>query len=163
DIAPAILQWAGVTPPDGFTGRSLAESIARPDAPPDELFTTATTAQFPTRYGIRTADAKLVTTVSDGGTRLWDLRQDPRERRNLRPTHPPARDALAARLAALRKPLQDHGWQLRVVGPVAGIASFRLSLVSRDDTGVFETLDRTGGPLDTRVALTRDGNGLRIK
>ncbi len=163
DIAPAILQWAGITAPTGFAGRSLAEAVARPDAPPDDLFATATTAQFPTRYGIRTADAKVVTTVNDGGTRMWDLRADPREHKDILPANPTAGDALAERLAAQRKPLEDHGWQMRVVGPVAGVASFRLSLQSRDNTGVFETLDRTGGPLDTRVAMTRDGSGVRVK
>jgi hypothetical protein len=138
-----------------FGGRPLAEAIAAPDGAADELIATATMGQFPTRYGIRTPDWKLVDTVDDGRRQLFDEARDPRETRNVAAAEPARRDELAAKLAAARSVLGHEGVQLRVVGPKSGRARFRLTLKSASGNGVFETVDRTLGPADTRISLSR--------
>jgi arylsulfatase A-like enzyme len=164
DIAPSLLDWLAVPRPQGFEGRRLAEAMGSPDAPPDDLIATATMGQFPTRYGIRTSAAKLVDTVDDGHRRLWDLAADPGERHDVLAERPKEAAELGGRLADARRAMDRDGVQLHVVGPHQGKAHFSLALRSLADTGVFETLDRTGGPVDdTRITLSSDGRDLYVR
>jgi arylsulfatase A-like enzyme len=163
DIAPSLLDWMGVPVPPSFEGTPLASVLARPDDPPADLVATATMGQFPTRYGIRTGEAKLVDTVDDGRRVLWDLRSDPREEHDVIAESPGLAADLSARLAAAREAMDADGVQLRVVGPREGAARFSLAIESVGDTGVFETLDRTGGPADTRITLSSDGRDLWVR
>src|SRR5262249_2651810 len=138
-------------------------AVRRPDLAADDLVATATTSVWPTRYALRTADAKLIERVDDGASMVYDLRNDPSERRNLLLSNPAAADGLTPRLVARRLPLAEQGIQVRIVGPVAGVASFRFALQALGDSASFDTLARTSGPVDTRVALSRDGHWLRVK
>lgn len=162
DTAPALLEWAGLPRPASFTGRSLAEAIAAPDAPPDDLIATATMGQFPTRYGIRTPEAKLVDTVDDGRRQLFDLAQDPGERHDASKEELERTAALAQKLGDARRPLEQSGMQIRIVGPRTGKARFRLVLASLSRNGVFETVDRTQSADGTRVSLSSDGRRLEV-
>ncbi|MFM7736083.1 MAG: sulfatase, partial [Alphaproteobacteria bacterium] len=163
DVAPSLLDWMGVPIPESFEGVPLAAALARPESPPEDLVATATMGQFPTRYGIRRPDAKLVDTVDDGRRTLWDLGSDPHEDHDVVDQRPELAADLGAKLEAARKAMDTDGVQLRIVGPVGGSANFSLSIESLADTGVFETLDRTGGPADTRVALSSDGRDLWVR
>ncbi|MBU6282005.1 sulfatase [bacterium] len=163
DIAPSLLDWMDVPIPPSFEGRPLAGVLARPGEDPEDLVATATMGQFPTRYGIRTPEAKLVDTVDDGRRTLWDLRRDPHEDHDVLEREPGIAAELSTRLEAARRSMDTDGVQLRIVGPGTGTTRFSLALESLADTGVFETLDRTGGPPDTRVALSSDGRDLWIR
>jgi arylsulfatase A-like enzyme len=158
DIAPAILEWTGLPAPAGFTGRSLAQAIARPNEPADVLIATATSSTFPTRYGVRTAEAKLVETLSEAQRELFDLAADPQEQRDVLAERPALAEALGAQLAAARGPLWRSGYQLRIVGSGG---AFRLRLHSEQSQGAFVTLDRAGsrGP---RLRLDREGRTLTL-
>jgi Sulfatase len=164
DIAPSLLDWMHLSSPATFAGRPLAEAIGAPDAAGDELIATATMGQFPTRYGIRTRDWKLVDTVDTGRRQLFDERSDPGETVDLARTDEARASELAGRLAAARRELAHEGVQLRIVGPKSGKARFRLVLKSASPSGVFETVDRTDGPTgaDTRISLSSDGRDLAV-
>jgi hypothetical protein len=118
--------------------------------------------QWPTRYAVRTPTHKLIETVDDGTTELYDLAHDPREQRNVLEEAAAARSALGARLAAARELLGQRGFQVRVVGTSAGQTRFRLTVGSPQDTGFFGTLDRRGAAPDTRLGLSSDGRTLTI-
>jgi hypothetical protein len=163
DVAPSLLDWMGLPIPPSFEGLPLAGVLARPEDPPADLVATATMGQFPTRYGIRRPDAKLVDTVDDGRRTLWDLRRDPHEDHDVLDRHPELAAELGAKLEAARRVMDTDGVQMRIVGPAAGTARFSLAIESLADTGVFETLDRTGGPADTRVTLSSDGRDLWVR
>jgi len=162
DIAPSLVEWAGLAPPSDFQGRPLSQAIAEPGAAGDDLIATATMGQFPTRYGIRSGGRKLIDTVDDGRRQLFDLAADPKERHDVLASDPSAGGELAAKLAAARVPLAHEGVQLRIVGPRAGRARFRLVLSSASKSGVFETIDRTAGPDDARIGLSSDGRRIVV-
>jgi arylsulfatase A-like enzyme len=162
DIAPTLLDWAGLAPPPGFAGHSLRAALEHPDDLPDDVVSTATNPQFPMRYGIRTATAKLVETVRDATRELYDLAHDAGEHTNRVAAEPDAVGALASRLAAARAPLATRGYQLRVVGPTTP-ARFRLRLDVATDAGLFVTLDRTAGPPDTTVDTADEGHALVVE
>lgn len=162
DIAPTLLDWAGLPPPPGFTGRSLRAALERPDDAPDDVVATATNPQFPMRYGIRTATAKLVETARDATRELYDVAHDPGEHTNRVAADPDAAAALAGRLAAARAPLATRGYQLRVVGPSTPVR-FSLRLEVAADAGLFVTLDRTAGPPDATVDTAADGHAMVVE
>jgi arylsulfatase A-like enzyme len=158
DVAPAILEWANLPVPASFTGRSLAQAMARPDEPADVLVATATVPQFPTRYGLRTPRAKLVETIEDGQRVLFDLAADPGEHHDVLEGEPALAKALGEQLVAARRDLWGTGFQLRVVG--AG-GDYRLRLKGVPSGGAFATLDRTGAA-QPRLALVRNAEILRV-
>ncbi len=108
DLLPTLLDLAGVEVPEGLDGRSLLPRIRGGAPPPPEtLLRTTGEAGKPARVGVRTGQAKLV--VSDplarprtAAVELFDLARDPGERENLAAVRPALRDALRARLRALR-------------------------------------------------------------
>lgn len=108
DVAPTLLDLAGVDVPPAMQGRSLRPLLAEPDGPfRDEFFYEHLYAHGPkppTRIerteGLRTRDWKYVTYPDQSGPaaeQLFDLAADPLEREDLA-----ARPAHAARLASMR-------------------------------------------------------------
>jgi arylsulfatase len=103
DVAPTLLAWAGVPPPSGLPGLSLAGA-----APPERP---AVYAQYAhRRFAVRTARWKLIESA-EGRIELYDLRNDPGEREEVSARHPEERQRLQAALAAWRKRVQpgDRG------------------------------------------------------
>lgn len=161
DVAPAMLEWANLPVPASFTGRSLTQAMARPGDPADVLVATATIPMFPTRYGLRTPQAKLVETIEDGQRVLFDLETDPGEHHNVLADKPALAKALGEQLLAARRDLWSTGFQLRVVG--AG-GAYRLGLVGQRSGGAFATLDRAGTaePQLALSPLSRNGQALAV-
>lgn len=95
DIAPTLLEWAGVQVPAKIYGRSLAGLLKNPaagggrDAFLYEMAPAADTARNPFIRALRTKDAKLIRTynpVDEGEVmfvELYDLANDPHETTNL--------------------------------------------------------------------------------
>jgi len=108
DLYPTLLELCGATPPAGQTldGTSLA-GLLQGGKPParERLFW-----HFPCYVGratpssaVREGDSKLIEFFEDGGrTELYDLRDDPNEKRDLAASQP-------ERVAALSRTL--HDWQ----------------------------------------------------
>jgi arylsulfatase A-like enzyme len=107
DLAPTILEMAGVDPGTGWQGQSLAGSIrggGEPAARPIAMEIAGEPKMPPVRQrAIRDGRHKLITSFDDPrwADALYDLEADPRERRNLVRRMPDVADALRAKLRAL--------------------------------------------------------------
>lgn len=123
DIAPTLLDWCGVTPPEGMTGRSWRPLFETKDAAwrEDFLFDGS-------HLGVRTARHKLLT-YGNGDRELYDLQDDPKEMHNRYedPAFARVREDMEQRLARL---LEETGWERRrdhrvdqawLLGPVAAV------------------------------------------
>ena len=93
DLAPTILDLAGLPPVPEWQGRSLFES----DRPPRAYFYAAGD-RF--ELGVREGTWKYVLDVREGVEQLYDLDQDPTEQNNLAAAHPDRCRRLRQRLAA---------------------------------------------------------------
>ena len=103
DLAPTLLAYAGVTAPTGMQGRDMAPlylSSRKPDWRDEFFYEHATIRSvdfIPASQALVRKDAKYIYWPDFDYEELFDLRQDPREERNL------AKDAAAAgRLNAMR-------------------------------------------------------------
>lgn len=163
DLAPSLLEWTGLERPKTFEGRPLSQAIAAPTAPGDDLIATATQAQFPTRYALRTDDRKLIESLDTGSRELFAVKTDPRETNNLAAERPDEVATLEARLWAARSALRGRGYQVKVVGPQSGSAQVELRLVSQPRSGTFLTIDRTATSGAPRLVLSTDGANLTLR
>ena len=89
DIAPTILELAGLNPPDSYQGRSLTPFL-NGNKPTDwrtefffEHMYQPKRVSIPPTVGIRTEDWKYVDFYKNGFQQLYDLRNDPQEKFNL--------------------------------------------------------------------------------
>lgn len=129
DYAPTMLELAGVPKPDFMQGRS-AVPLMRGAPPPD--WRTATYYRYwmhmahhdnPAHYGIRTRNFKLIffyglpldaagalPAPTQPGWELYDLREDPHEKKNVyaEPAHRETVRQLKAELLALKKEVGDN-------------------------------------------------------
>ena len=116
DIAPTVLDYAGVEVPERIDGRSL-RALAEADeagAPVpadwrDEVFLMYEKAQV----AVRTAEHKLIRSLEvPGHVELYDLVADPKETRTVHadPAYAGTLDAMQARLDAL---VLENGWSPR--------------------------------------------------
>ncbi len=103
DLAPTILELAGVTLPESIQGRSLRRFLEdqKPDKWRDGFFFRynydPTYRYAPGVAGVRTADAKLIRYPGhEDWTEVYDLHADPYELSNL--VHSPAADDLKKKL-----------------------------------------------------------------
>lgn len=89
DIAPTLLEAAGVMPPKFMQGRSLLAGLTNPSAPARqallyEYFWEWNYPQTPTTHALRTDDWKFVRYQGVWDLdELYDLKNDPHEKRNL--------------------------------------------------------------------------------
>jgi len=86
DIAPTVLAWLGLTPPDVMRGIDLTPTIAIPGErrvrlEPRDLFASSP-AYGPETWTVISEEWKLIVR-SDGHRLLFDLSQDPLEQQNL--------------------------------------------------------------------------------
>lgn len=104
DLAPTLLDLAGVPVPPLFQGISLRPWLE--GAPPEER-----TLLFETRWrnlqrsAVRAGDFKLSRDADSGEERLFQLSKDPGERRDVRADHPDVVLALRQRLEQLLQPI----------------------------------------------------------
>ncbi len=160
DIAPSILEWLDLPRPDGFTGASLRDAIDAPDREGPPLFATATQAQFPTRYAIRTRSQKLIESLDSGRREFYEVGRDPAEREDVAPREPPGGAELAESLEEARRILRERGYQLRVVARGPKPTDLRIRLEGHPKSGTFLTLDRRAEGAPPRVEVSPDGKDL---
>lgn len=109
DIAPTVLRFLRIEPPESFVGTSLNDLLARRPAPDADrralsfnvtrYVPTASAARQKLHYqqfGVRTPDWKYITVPRLGHGELYDLRADPAERFDVAAQHP---DIVAQRRA----------------------------------------------------------------
>lgn len=125
DLAPTLCDWLGVPPPplpaglpDGLTGRSAA-ALARdsaagglpapraPDLADQRVLLAEDIAYGPDMAAARRGRWKLIARRDGKPLALFDLQDDPAERRDLRGARPDIVAALAGDLAAWRAALTD--------------------------------------------------------
>jgi arylsulfatase A-like enzyme len=98
DLAPTILAAAGLEPPPIMEGRDLL------GANPTHLDHQRVFSQYGTTlYGVRTHDHKLIVRGGWGNPTLFDLENDPGERRNVAADHPELAAELLAELNEWRE------------------------------------------------------------
>jgi arylsulfatase A-like enzyme len=119
DLAPTVLAVAGLTAPEQFSGRSLLPFMRRPEAPalPAVVWRETMSHEKGDFTGVRAGGWKLHM------NRLYDLRNDPLERRDLTAEHPEERRELEEHLATVLRSRRS----LRTA-PVAIDAATRKSL-----------------------------------
>ena len=115
DVAPTLLELAGLPPVDSFAGESLLrwiESGTEPQLPRPIYFET------PDRRiglrGLRAGRWKLIASDTGGTPALYDVEDDPDEQRNLATARPARAAALAAQLTdwveAMEAEAERAGW-----------------------------------------------------
>ena len=162
DIAPSILEWLSLPRPEGFTGEPLSRALAAPgkDGPP--LFATATQAQFPTRYAIRTRSQKLIESLDSGRLELYAVSRDPAEKDDTAGVALADARPLVERLDASRRILRERGYQVQMVGPKTGEVDVHIRLEGHPKSGTFLTLDRRSGEPRPRITVSPDGMDLDV-
>jgi len=123
DIAPTLLELAGLSIPADMTGRSWRPLWAseRSEQPPwreEFLFEFASQApKLPAQLAVRTERYKLITYQYHPDRELYDLQKDPREMRNL-VDDPQYADVLADMNDRLDRLIEQTGWVKRTEEPV---------------------------------------------
>lgn len=118
DVMPTVLDLLGLPAPSSVDGRSLLPLLRGEESGDREAlarqFSKGGSPRGPLRTALRTGRFKLVT--SRASTRppapaveLYDLREDPREERNLAGSEPELRDRLLARLQEESRRLEAEG------------------------------------------------------
>jgi arylsulfatase A-like enzyme len=122
DIAPTLLEVAGVPVPEGLTGRSLVPFLSGPGAPetwPDAFFSQMNGVElYYTQRVVQTHDFKYVYNGFDFDE-LYDLRADPLELTNLaeHPEHTEVKRELVQKMWRFAGDTQDH-----IFNPYATVA-----------------------------------------
>ena len=113
DVAPTLLQFAGVPIPLGLHGTSLTPILQGADVPWRDVFLYEY-FEYPAGHcvrknrGIRTTRWKLIHFFEQPQEwELYDLQADPDETKNLAASEPATMKVLRARMAALRQELGD--------------------------------------------------------
>jgi N-acetylglucosamine-6-sulfatase len=87
DLAPSLLEMAGVTPPDGMEGRSFVPILKSPSSPGRRAWVYEYYADFPFRVpsslAVRTQQHIYIEFAGRRGRELYDLHVDPRQMHNL--------------------------------------------------------------------------------
>lgn len=103
DLAPTVLQLAGVPAPEGFRGRSLLPLLVGEELPPRPIYAEmlpCTSWQHLERVLI-SGDLKLYARFTENVTELYDLREDPTEQRNLSSRKPDEVKSLRQQMSRL--------------------------------------------------------------
>jgi arylsulfatase A-like enzyme len=117
DIAPTIMEAAGLAVPDNIQGRSFLALMMPNVLPPDsgiddhsyaELIKTKKGAQIELE-SITIGDWKLIRNALESTGELYDLREDPKQQHNLASENPVILNVLESRLEALSKRNESLG------------------------------------------------------
>jgi arylsulfatase A-like enzyme len=116
DIAPTVVDYAGITTDVPFDGRSLRpliDGVERGDEPHWERPIPSAYLRYGhERWGIVWKGHKYILHTRDGAEELYDLTADPDERKNLADSTP--LDEWRAQLAAAHRVPVGPGWRLTV-------------------------------------------------
>ena len=142
DIVPTLLHLADVAPPEGLPGRSLLDLLADPTAwatsKPIAFSTTRFASTVVSQDGWQLIlPTELGMCSEELTTELYDLKADPRARRNLASEHPERVEHLS-RLAGER----------RAIGIRRGTTSMDAGDLSADALKVLDALGYTGSIVD---------------
>lgn len=99
DVYPSVLDYLGLAAEPGATGRSLLRD-GRPDPAPARPVYAETSRLGRYLHSIVNGSHKLVLDLESGAVELYDLRDDPGERRDLATREPQRAAALRAQLEA---------------------------------------------------------------
>jgi arylsulfatase A-like enzyme len=127
DLAPTLLDLAGVAPPAGLDGTSLLPAVGGAALGLEafiEAFGRVRGTPRDRRAGWRTSRWKYVTAPNapDVAAELYDLTADPRERRNIAALHPDVATALGARIAVV---------EATAAGEVAALSDAEQAVIER--------------------------------
>ena len=114
DVMPTILDVVGAEQPKGIQGQALTPVVASGQGV-EAIFSEAVKWR-PEERSVRTARHKLIVDPGDGSTMLFDLQEDPGEKRNLAAADP----ATTERLLALTR---EHAAANEAHGGLAGKAA----------------------------------------
>lgn len=139
DVAPTLLALAGVARPASMRGRDLRPWIARRTQASEPVFSAVNTRTMVVRW-----PRKLVADLRWGVRELYDLRDDPSERRNIASVD-------AAGMRALEAEIQ--GWISALGGERAMAARVRMGDRGTVDALVARALDARRSVTDRREAI----------
>jgi arylsulfatase A-like enzyme len=111
-VAVTVTDWFGLDAPEGAMGRSLAEAASGADAPPPLRFAWVVEDDPPAhndeRWAVHSGRLKAVFNVDRGTAKLFDLKTDPGETRDLSAERPEdvrrLREALVAWRSRVPRP-----------------------------------------------------------
>jgi arylsulfatase len=164
DIVPTIAEAAGLPPApgDGTSLLALAAGATGAAGRTRTVFATVSHAEprSPPRHAVRTATAKLIHNIGDGTIEVYDLLQDPRERRNLGRAAPGGTELLAA-LDAVRRQLTGRGYQLRVSSTSERPVAYVVTLASDPPVPIVEP-DRLSLERSDRLHIHEGSSALTL-
>lgn len=102
DLAPTLLDYADLAPPDTFRGSSLLDTDDEDRTEVIAEWADTDSGSDARRFAIRSTDWKYVR-LEDGTERLFDLESDPTERQNVVDAEPDVADEFRARLQQHRE------------------------------------------------------------
>jgi arylsulfatase A-like enzyme len=156
DIAPTVLDLAGVARPAGFEGLSLRPLIEGRPAPSARVLFAEQLSPREVLYAARDARYKAVQQLLPQPVRrLFDLRDDPGETRDLSAAPPREARALFAALDAWIASGQS-GWHLAVPPPPAPLEI----TLQATTTGRIDDVQRFAVELGETLTLSSDGRRL---
>jgi arylsulfatase A-like enzyme len=158
DLAPTLMDYAGLPRPASFVGRSLRSVIETGDEPEKRLLFAEQIGSREVLFGVRDGRHKLIERlVPHSVTELFDYLADPLETRNLLETRP----AEAARLRAILLPTIRsvlHGYHL-AVGPTPRPRRIH---IRAETQGVFENVLRLVVRTGDQLEVTPDQRTVRL-
>jgi len=118
DLAPALLDWTGLQPPESFQGASLAPlAEGKPAAPRYGFSAAGTDASRPTTFSIRADGWHLVYDKARGESQLYDLKGDPAETKDAQDQHPEVSLDLTQRLMRHLRETRSSGGRREQLSP----------------------------------------------
>ncbi len=142
DIAPTLLDLAGLPPMPGAQGRSLAPLLRKGQAPEPRYIFGEQDVVEPLR-SVRDARYKLILNLLDGRKQLFDTVADPAERRDISGSQPEVVARLSAALRAWRDRNEPPEAQLRERWRAVAARSAKLRIT--DEMTIGANLQLTGG------------------
>jgi arylsulfatase A len=101
DVLPTLAELAGAAPPPGIDGLSMTRAL-QGQAEPTHEFLYWEFHERGFQQAVRMGDWKAIRLKKDAPLELYDLRQDPTERRDVAAAHPRVVEAIEAYLKTAR-------------------------------------------------------------
>lgn len=118
DLAPSLLEWAGLEIPETFQGASFAPlAEGRLSTPRYAFSADGTQAARPTHVSIRGSGWHLIYNKSHGESRLYDLKSDPDEAKDVQEKRPDVALDLTQRLMRHLRETRSSGGRREQLSP----------------------------------------------